>query len=422
MGRKMFKINKNLFFFNIYEIYLIFFPIAILLRSAFLNGYIFLGAILSFFYLKKKKELPMRIISIYLIFIFYLIFISFFSDNISHALRSSISQFRFLFFAIFIALLNIRVDKIQNIILAFSFIIALVAIDTIYQFFFTVDLLGIPTDTTMIGRLSGPFGSELIVGSYITYISIPILAQIIFNFEKYILIYKFYYSSFIFLIFLVVLLSGERMSFLTLLGCSFLILFIKLEIKKFLILISILFTILSFLISFLYKSDRGFNFRINNFAEDISKFRTSNHGRIFSSAVIIWKNNFYTGAGLKNYRIECDKLISQNFKDKFTKLDILCSSHPHHLYLQLLAETGLLGFIIFLYFIFKISSLFYKNYFMIKESIKPIYIASLAVMISYLWPIKSAGSFFSTYSASYFWFFFGVAMLAYIQSKKREVN
>lgn len=59
---------------------------------------------------------------------------------------------------------------------------------------------------------------------------------------------------------------------------------------------------------------------------------------------------------------------------------------------------------------------------MIKDSIKPIYIASLMVMISYLWPIKSSGSFFSTYNASYFWFFFGLAMFSHIKSKEGKVN
>jgi O-antigen ligase len=420
MGKKMYKIKEKLFF-NYYEFYLIFFPIVILLRSSVLNIYILLGAILFFFNFKKNKNnLPLSIILLYITFIFYLIFISFFSDNINHALRSSISQFRFLFFAFFIASFNIRIEKIEKIILVLSMIITLVSIDTMYQYFFSKDLLGIENNIKMIGRLSGPFGSELIVGSFIAYISIPIVAQIAFNFQKYQSILKIYYSSFIILIFLVVLLSGERMSFFTLLGCSFLIFFIRIKIKKFLFFCLILFSILIFPINILYKSDKGFNFRVNNFIEDVIIFKTSNHGRIFSSAFIVWNNNFYIGVGLKNYRIECDKLISENFLDKFTNQTILCSSHPHNLYLQLLSETGLLGLIFFLYFIFKSFILFYKNYFQIIKELKPIYISSLAIIASYIWPIKSSGSFFSTYSASYFWFFFGLAIFCFIKSKQRK--
>lgn len=420
MGKKMYKIKEKLFF-NCHEFYLIFFPIAILLRSTVLNIYILLGSILFFFNLKKNKNnLPFSIILILITFIFYLIFISFFSENINHALRSSISQFRFLFFAFFIASLNIRIEKIEKIFLILSAIITLVSIDTMYQFFVGKDLLGFEYNKKMIGRLSGPFGSELIVGSFIAYISIPIVAHIVFNFQKYQLNLKIYFLFFIILIFLVILLSGERISFLTFLGCCFLIFFIRIKIKKFLFFCLIFFPILSFLINILYKSNPGFNFRVNNFIEDVTNFKTSNHGRIFSSAFIVWNSNFYIGAGLKNYRIECDKLLEENFLDKFTNETILCSSHPHNLYFQLLSETGLLGLILFLYFIFKSYVFFYKNYFQIIKELKQIYISSLAIITSYIWPIKSSGSFFSTYNASYFWFFFGLAIFCFIKSKQEK--
>ena len=52
----MFKLNETKFL-NANEIYFLLFPIAILLRSAALNGYIILGAIFFIFNIKKNKKI-----------------------------------------------------------------------------------------------------------------------------------------------------------------------------------------------------------------------------------------------------------------------------------------------------------------------------------------------------------------------------
>ena len=53
--------------------------------------------------------------------------------------------------------------------------------------------------------------------------------------------------------------------------------------------------------------------------------------------------NKYFGVGLKNFRYVCDEKF-----DTFTQKKFLCSTHPHNLYLEILSETGLIGFVIFL--------------------------------------------------------------------------
>ena len=61
--------------------------------------------------------------------------------------------------------------------------------------------------------------------------------------------------------------------------------------------------------------------------------------------------------GVKNFRLECD--IQLENRDPL--LHPLCSTHPHNLYLEILSETGLIGTILFLIFLFFIYKFFLKN-------------------------------------------------------------
>ena len=65
------------------------------------------------------------------------------------------------------------------------------------------------------------------------------------------------------------------------------------------------------------------------------------------AAIKIFKDNPILGIGPKNFRFECRK------KD-YNISEFSCTSHPHNFYIQLLAETGLLGIIIPLIFLFNI--------------------------------------------------------------------
>ena len=81
----------------------------------------------------------------------------------------------------------------------------------------------------------------------------------------------------------------------------------------------------------------------NNF-NNLSFFNTQ-HGVHYLTAFEIWKNNKIFGIGIKNFRKESpDKKYSQ-IKSAHAKHR--SATHPHNYQMELLSETGLLGFFIF---------------------------------------------------------------------------
>ena len=69
-------------------------------------------------------------------------------------------------------------------------------------------------------------------------------------------------------------------------------------------------------------------------------FSKQYHEHYFSA----WKmfmDNKLIGIGPKNYREKCKE-------EKYNFSKLTCSNHPHNIPLQILAETGILGFFIYL--------------------------------------------------------------------------
>ncbi len=393
-------------------------PLIILFRSASLNLYIFFICIMFIFFFSEKrifKNYNNYIwIYIFIIFWIYIVVNSYLTENNFRSLQSAISQIRFLILALAIGFFfQFNVKALNKLILTIGLIIFFVSIDTIYQYFFGHDIFGIePSYDTNPYRLSGPFGKELIVGGYISFLSAPVISYCFLNLNKSFNLKNFYFIIFILTTFFAVLLSGERMSLLFY-CCNifFLLFFID---KKKIILISSLLIITLFS---MYTLNQNVKSRINNFIFDLKNFENSNHARLFSSAYNIWKDSKISGVGLKNYRIICD----ESKIDKLTDKQTLCSTHPHNIYLEFLSETGLIGLILFSIFIINFL-IFIKKHFKKLDNIrKSIFIGSLSVVLFYIWPVKSNGSFFSTFSATLFWFNIGLILLT-INTKNKKID
>ena len=118
----------------------------------------------------------------------------------------------------------------------------------------------------------------------------------------------------------------------------------------------------------------------------------------FKSFYETWKLNKYSGGGIKSFRYYCH--VRDNI-DKNSKF--ICNMHPHNYYLEILTETGLIGFtMISVLFIYILYLGFYKKYFSHSKS-KEDYLITPFLFLFFIeiFPIKSTGSFFTTGNASY---------------------
>ena len=114
------------------------------------------------------------------------------------------------------------------------------------------------------------------------------------------------------------------------------------------------------------------------------------HEEHYRSALRIFKDNIFFGAGPKSFRLKCSE-------EKYLVSATSCVSHPHNTYIQLLSETGVVGFL-FIFFIFlilclKFAKMVCKKFFL-NSYIDPIKVCLLVSFIITLWPFIPTGNFF----------------------------
>ena len=98
---------------------------------------------------------------------------------------------------------------------------------------------------------------------------------------------------------------------------------------------------------------------------------------------------------------------------------IACSNHAHNYYLEFLSETGIIGIsllVIFFLILLKDSFNYLKKYNQQKSPEMALLIPVIIIFFLEIWPLKSTGSFFTTWGATFFWL--NTAMLIAAKAKK----
>ncbi len=287
-----------------------------------------------------------------------------------------------------------------------------VSFDIIYQFFNGTDIFGYEG---IKNKLGGPFGDELIAGGFIQRFSIFSFFLIPLFYSDQLGKYLKVIIPILFIIFFVsIVLSGNRMPLiLFLFTVSLIILFQKQTRKYFLTSMIIFILIFSLLFNFNNKVKNNFIAFYNQISQmvvivlekDFSNKRQPPYLKEFTSFYGTWLMNKYIGGGIKNFRYYCHERSNIDKDSKF-----ICNMHPHNYYLEILTETGVVGFfLISIIFMMILYLTFLKTYF-IKSKLNDnkIIIAFIFLFIAEIFPIKSTGSFFTTGNTTYLFLLIGI--------------
>jgi O-antigen ligase len=127
--------------------------------------------------------------------------------------------------------------------------------------------------------------------------------------------------------------------------------------------------------------------------------------KLFNSAIYVFNNHFWFGSGSKSFLKSCVELIKYN-------KDLLCSTHPHNIYLEILINQGIIGMVIFITFLFILLRKYYLDLIIVKTpnvDYKLLKLFFLIILIVELWPLRSYGSIFQTVNGTLFWFLISLA-------------
>ncbi len=336
-------------------------------------------------------------------------------ENLEKYFLRSLFLFRFIFYPISIVYIakkfNFKVEK--KSIFIFLLTIFFVIFDTLFQYFNGKDIFGfIPIERGQlaIGRLSGPFGDELIPGSYLMrYFFISIL--FLFFLIKKAIYFNIAFSIYLILCLTTIILTGERsVTLLSFFGIFiYFILFKKQRLIIFLGMIIFLLISIFMLEKNPVLKQRVINHSLHQFGislesgvekrhyKETKSFIDSHYGAHWETAYEIWKRNKFFGIGLKQFRHECSNKIYDNISSRLKS--IRCATHPHNTYFEVLSEIGLGGFI---FFLILISILFIKIY-KINIYDKSVKFPLISVILIF-WPIITTGSFFTNMTQIYLTF------------------
>lgn len=333
--------------------------------------------------------------------------------------RESFFYFRFYFFSLSICYF---VNKYPLIVkyLAFSILttIIIIIIDGSFEYFRGISLFGVKSAET---RLFSLFIDEPIVGRYISSATMLFVCLMIY-------FYGYDNNKIILLIFSILMLgevftfmSGERSAFGMIVAFSIggLVLISKRRVER---LFFITITIVSVLLLSFFQDRTG-----DRIAQTFSEVQNRDfvaiasspiHEQHYSSAILMFKENPLWGIGSNLFRHACSN-------ERFITGPQSCTTHPHHYYIQILAENGLIGFItfflVFIMITYKLSLhfvgiLFKKEKIKINDNYLPLYIF-LFVIIT---PFLPHGSFYNNWTNVPIFIGLGIFLSLFIKNNRIE--
>ena len=359
---------------------------------------------------------------IFIIFYFYIVLVSLFSDNIKLSLATSVFYIRFGIFALAISfIIQKNISIVSNIKNIFLFIYFILFFDTLYQLITEKNIIGLSYNDPNNFRLTSFFGKNEVLGSYIARFY-PFLLSLIFldsyNSKKKT------NKPLIFFITLIsictVIMSGERTSlFLITLSCVVLFASI-ISLRKY-FLLGIIFS--SVFLLLLIHFDHRIKLRMVDSVTKQLGFQSERiilFSEIYEShykiALNMFKEKPLFGHGVKMFRDYCSK--PKNFV-----ANAACTTHPHNVYMQMLSETGIIGFSLILGIFLVISFALFKNFLNIFFKKKQLFSNHKLCLFTFyfvtFFPISPSGNFFGNWLSIIY--YVPAGFLIYVNSEEKKI-
>jgi len=407
MGKLIKRLDKGIFFFLCLGIFYV--PISISLIEISICS-----AILLFFLKKilewklgKKKFLPQSFLSNpILLYLVVIIFSIIFGSNFKISLKAFIGKTLEYILLYFVLIDSIRREKRIKVFLSVIVLsVFLINIDCLFQYFKNIEFLR--QRAAVAGRVAGPFEFPDGLGNYLATI-LPVFMVLVFYKLKFRPKSVFYLANLIILLILLFLNStrGAEIAFIV----SFICLLFFLRKKKLLFLVPVVLVTIFFLLPVKSRGSiiKQFDIKQASFTQRLDLWNTS--WRMFMDRPVL-------GQGLGTYMFNYIKFQDDRVRP-FGEQGIW---YAHNSYLQMLAETGLIGFISF-FLIF--LSLFKETYKVLRKTsdqwLQNLLLGTSLGLVAYLTQIIFDSTFYSLQNSVLMWYFLGfqVAIISVIKKEK----
>ena len=358
-------------------------------------------------YKKDYKFLSNKTVKFIIFLCLYLIFNSIISKDFS---MSAYRNFGFIRFGILFLAFNYffyNKDFINRVLIVWILTLSILTLDTYLESIFGRNILGYGEEYGR--RLVSFFKDEPIVGGYINGFYLVLIGYLFYLNDKIVNKYKNIILIYSIFFLIAIVLTGERSNSIKAVFGFFLFYsfndFFKFKEKILSILLLILmFTLLLNTSDFLKLRYGGQFFKpiISIFQSngqiqknEISiknKLKDNIYISLYQSGFDVFKKYPIFGVGNKNYRLET--CSAKNI----TKYN--CSTHPHQIYFEFLAEHGLIGSMILLFILF---NLVFSKIKIILNSKNYLQLGCLIFLIISFVPFLPSGAFFADYSLTIFW-------------------
>ena len=357
---------------------------------------------------KDYKFLSNKTIKLILFLCLYLFFNSIISKDFS---MSAYRNFGFIRFGIlFLAFNYFFYNKgfINKVLIVWILTLSALSLDTYIESILGKNIFGYGEEYG--SRIVSFFKDEPIVGGYINGFYLIITGYLFYLNKEFLNRYKNIILIFSIFFITAIILTGERSNTIKAF-CGFFLFysfndFFRFKEKIFSILLLILIFIILLNISnflktrfseqfvqpiiYLFKTDeQKNNYKIDAYYKD---FNNNMYNKLYKSGFEVFKKYPIFGVGNKNYRVET---CSNEKNSKY-----FCSTHPHQIYFEFLAEHGLVGSVILFFILF---NLVFSKIRVIINSNNYLQLGCLIFLITSFIPLLPSGAFFADYNLTIFW-------------------